>query len=259
MENTETMNRNLQVYFEARGDVDLREALRGRGDVLEAGLSIIDTELPIPNAGIIDWIALDSQRNLVIADVEGAAPDDVFTRIVAHAQWFASNSAIVRRMYQVWNVSWDAPIRALCVFRAEHRTELEKRGFNPKIEGGGIVIEMVVGQLVRARDGREAIILSTFGASSAAAQRSLAAPEPRREADSKMPAPRERESPAIVSQPAERVFTRNTTRGGNPGNNSRTMMHAGQERVLSREEAYRRELGLTHEEFAEFFEGPSTP
>lgn len=255
------MNRNLQVYFEAHGDVDLRETLRGRGDMLEAGLSIIDTELPIPGAGIIDWVALDSQRNLVIADIEGAAPDDVFTRIVAHAQWFASNPAIVRRMYQVWNVSWDAPIRALCVFRSEHRLELDKRGFDPKIEGGGIVIEMVVGQLVRARDGREAIVLSTLGASPAAAQRSVPVPatESQRDADSKIPSPRAREAPAIVSQPAERVFTRNTTRGGNPGNNSRTMMHAGQERVLSREEAYRRELGLTHEEFAEFFEGPSTP
>ena len=80
----------------------------------------------VPGAGIIDWIALDSQRNLVIADIEGAAPDDVFTRVVAHAQWFAANSAIVRRMYQVWNVSWDAPIRALCVFRSEHRAELDE-------------------------------------------------------------------------------------------------------------------------------------
>ena len=87
------MNTTLEVYFESQGGVDLRDALRGRGDTFEPGLLIVDTDLPIAGTGTVDWVALDAQRNLVIADIEGSAPDDVFARVRSHAEWFAANSA----------------------------------------------------------------------------------------------------------------------------------------------------------------------
>jgi len=263
------MNQNIDVFFESRGAIDLREALRGRGDCVEPALSIIDSDLPIANAGAVDWIALDGARRLVIADVEGAAPDDVVSRLAAHVRWFAENLAVVRRMYQLWNVDWEQPIRALGVVGAQRAAALDARAPEFDAHRETVAAEFIAARVVSTRDGRTAVVLSPLGeraprssrapasAPAAVAGATSVAPRSPNPISSQSHSPREMSSLGLSVHPAERVFSRNTTTGGTHDRRSQIVRYAGQERVLSREETYRRELGLTQEEFAEFFEGSS--
>ncbi|MFN0152587.1 MAG: hypothetical protein ACKVU1_17935 [bacterium] len=257
------MTPTIDVFFESPGAIDLRATLKGRGDAVEPALSIIDSELPIANAGTVDWIALDVRRRLVIADVEGAAPDDVVTRLAAHVQWFSENLPIVRRMYQLWNVNWEEPIRALGVVQSDRAKSINAQGHEFHAYRNAVAVEIICARIVSTRDGRTAVVLSSR-AELAPHATPPSAPT-RVEHPAPIPIPTSEHLPEEISslglsvQPAERVFSRNTTTGGTHDRHSQFVRYAGQERVLSREETYRRELGLTQEEFAEFFEGPSAP
>ncbi len=257
------MTPTIDVFFESPGTINLRETLKGRGDAVEPALSIIDSDLPIANAGVVDWIALDVRRRLVIADVEGEAPDDVIARLAAHVQWFSENLAVVRRMYQLWNVNWEESIRAIGVVHSERAKSLSAHTSELHAYRDTVAVEIICARVVSTRDGRTAVVLSTRSEPTAHAAPALGATTVAKLAPipvhTQEHLPTEMSSLGLSVQPAERVFSRNTTTGGTHDRHSQLVRYAGQERVLSREETYRRELGLTLEEFAEFFEGPSAP
>lgn len=253
------MNSNVDIFFEARGVIDLREVLKGRGDAVEPALSIIDSELAIARAGVVDWIALDASRRLVIADVEGAPPDDIAARLAEHVRWFAENTAVVRRMYQLWNVDWEAPLRALGIVSAQRAASLGARAPEFAAHRPLVAVDFIVARAVSTRDGRMALVLAPLAEPSPASAAAPGAPRvaraPSSVSRSEEISPAEPSAAGLAVQPAERVFSRNTNTGGTHDRRSQIVRYAGQERVLSREETYRRELGLTQEEFAEFFEG----
>jgi hypothetical protein len=238
-----------EIFIAAPDDVDVRALLCGRGEAIEAGLSIIDTDLPIAGLGAVDVVAIDARRRLVIADFAGGRESGLAGRALAHARWFRDNLPIVRRMYQLWNVRWDAPPRVVWVAAAPRRGRdgagaAEEPAADSLAREG---IERIVARRIRARDGREALLLDA----ESPAGESSEAPGIERAAFAPAIAPALAPSPTPASRSAGPARpSSGTPRGAAPP--VAPSPRAG----ASRMESYRRELGLTEEEFAEFFRAP---
>lgn len=100
------------------------ELLQGSAAVLEEGLRVIDAAIPCDAFGVIDLVALDSGDQLCILTIEDAPKDDALLRGIAHADWLARNTPIVRRMYQ----------GRLINFSAQPRLFLVAPGFSPLLQ-----------------------------------------------------------------------------------------------------------------------------
>ena len=75
--------------------------------VLEEGLRSIDTNLPCDPCGVIDVVAVDAARRLVIIDFDVARNDALLLRGLDHVDWAAHNMGNLRRMYPGVDVSRD--------------------------------------------------------------------------------------------------------------------------------------------------------
>ncbi len=284
------------IFVPAAFDLDARALFEGRGETIEPGLSIIDAEVPIAGAGEVDLVAIDATRRLVVIDLApagaGASADEA--RALAHAEWFRDNLPVVRRMYQLWNVRWEAPIRVVWISGSASASRGAPQGGG---EDAGFVFERLVAVSMRTRDGREAVFLAAPSAAvpaEATAPSVPAAPVSPRAARPAAPVapapaparfapvpPRPRPSALaeieVTSAPAApRARGGQTSRpeAGRVGHESfrgdgiRSGENDHEEEFRDagahfdgaplRGEAYRRELGLTQEEFAEFFVGPKT-
>jgi hypothetical protein len=67
--------------------------------VLEEGLRTIDTNVPCEPFGFIDLVAVDSLDQLSLINVDTVQNDESLLRGIAHFDWIARNTPIVRRMY----------------------------------------------------------------------------------------------------------------------------------------------------------------
>jgi hypothetical protein len=249
------------IFVPAALDVDVRALFEGRGEALEQGLSIIDTSVPIAGLGDVDLVGIDASRRLVVIDLAGPGADAA--RALAHGVWFRDNLPIVRRMYQLWNVRWDAPIRVVFVSGGP----IASGALAPPAGAGdtaGFALERILAVPMRTRDGREAIFLAAAPALPAAA----AAPDARSR-EGAAPAPGHAASrsagavPAGPRPPAHgeiEVTSMPTPPRAAFGAGDSDFQEGGAsvEGAPLRGEAYRRELGLTQDEFAEFFVGPRT-
>jgi len=70
------------------------------GAVLEEGLRAIDANIPCDPFGFIDLVAVDSQDQLCIINVDIIQKDESLLRGIAYFDWIVRNTPIVRRMYQ---------------------------------------------------------------------------------------------------------------------------------------------------------------
>lgn len=234
----------MEIFAPFAGTIDLRDLLAGRGESIETGLSIIDADVPIAGIGTVDLVGIDSARRLVVIDLAASGETDE-RRVLAHAAWFRENLPIVRRMYQLWNVRWDMPSRLVWV------STLPATGASIAARPGhdsALAVERMTAVAIRTHDGREAVLL-TSGASAQIAAWSQPAAAERKEEPS---APR-RATPTAESRREIGGAVREKEEKEEGGENAQ---RPSPSEVSTRGEAYRRELGLTPDEFAEFFTGP---
>jgi hypothetical protein len=98
--------------------------LEGSAVVLEEGLRAIDTSIPCDPFGLIDLVAVDSQDQLCIINVDVVQKDDSLLRGIAYFDWIVRNTPIVRRMYQGRVIN----------FSAQPRLFLVSPGFSPLLK-----------------------------------------------------------------------------------------------------------------------------
>jgi hypothetical protein len=89
--------------------------LDGSAAVLEEGLRAIDAGIPCDPFGLIDLVAVDSQDQLCIVNVDVVQKDDSLLRGIAYFDWIVRNTPIVRRMYQGRVINFSAQPRLLLV------------------------------------------------------------------------------------------------------------------------------------------------
>ena len=267
------------IFVPVALDLDARALFEGRGEAIEPGLSIIDTQVPIAGLGEVDLVGIDAARRLVVIDLAGAGEAAEEDRALAHATWFRDNLPVVRRMYQLWNVRWDAPIRIVWISGEPIGSRESETA-----EGEGFVLDRLVVTPMRTRDGREAVFLSSSMPPATVAHAPIARVAPAAR-PIRTPALREIEvtatpaSPRAGRQAAE--FASDATgvpdaRASRPARTKADLVEeeaswgeefragandfhgegASVEGAPLRGEAYRRELGLTQDEFTEFFVGP---
>lgn len=89
--------------------------LNNSAAVLEEGLRAIDANIPCDPFGSIDLMAVDSQDQLCIINVDVAEKDEAILRGIACFDWIVRNTPIVRRMYQGRVINYSAPPRLFLV------------------------------------------------------------------------------------------------------------------------------------------------
>jgi hypothetical protein len=89
--------------------------LNGSAAVLEEGLRAIDANIPCDPFGSMDLVALDSQDQLCIINVDVVQNDESLLRGIACFDWIVRNTPIVRRMYQGRVVNFSAKPRLFLV------------------------------------------------------------------------------------------------------------------------------------------------
>ena len=99
-----TVNRELILGF-----------LNGSAAVLEEGLRAIDANIPCDPFGFIDLVAVDSQDQLCIINVDVVQKAESLLRGIAYFDWIVRNTPIVRRMYQGRVINFSAPPRLFLV------------------------------------------------------------------------------------------------------------------------------------------------
>jgi hypothetical protein len=98
--------------------------LKESAAVLEEGLRAIDANIPCDPFGFIDLVAVDSQSQLCIINVDIAPKDESLLRGIAYFDWIIRNTPIVRRMYQGRAIN----------FSAQPRLFLVAPGFSPLVK-----------------------------------------------------------------------------------------------------------------------------
>ena len=98
--------------------------LNGSAAVLEEGLRAIDANIPCDPFGIIDLVAVDSQDQICIINVDVVEQDESLLRGIAYFDWVVRNTPIVRRMYQGRVIN----------FSAQPRLFLVAPGFSPLLK-----------------------------------------------------------------------------------------------------------------------------
>jgi hypothetical protein len=83
--------------------------------ILEEGLRVIDVNIPCHPFGPIDLMALDSSDRLSILVVDTVQNNESLLRGIAHFDWLARNTPIVKRMYQGRRISFCDPPRLFLV------------------------------------------------------------------------------------------------------------------------------------------------
>jgi hypothetical protein len=242
---------SVEIFFDAPHAPDLAFILQGRGAAIEPGLSVIDADLPIAGLRDVDLVAIDSQRRLVVVSVARPGEAALPAQAAAQAQWFVANLPIVKRMYQLWNVDWESSQRTVCVVphgEEEDRSKTE----SPEARAKKPRVEVIEARLVRTREGREAIYLSARGV-----VRRSGALDGADRSDVRELAPIAVAARGFAQgPPAAAARTRVDVRAARPSGAEKEQ-NRRHEPVLPAGEAYRRELGLTREEFREFFPGPA--
>jgi hypothetical protein len=104
LHNSPAVNRELILEFLHRSTA-----------VLEEGLRAIDANIPCEPFGIIDLVAVDSQDQLCIINVDITQKDDAILKGIAYADWIVRNTPIVRRMYQGRVINFSAQPRLFLV------------------------------------------------------------------------------------------------------------------------------------------------
>jgi hypothetical protein len=89
--------------------------LNGDAAVLEEGLRAIDANIPCDPFGFIDLVAVDSQDQLCIIDVDVVQKDESLLHGIAYFDWIVRNTPIVRRMYQGRVINFSAQPRLFLV------------------------------------------------------------------------------------------------------------------------------------------------
>lgn len=84
----------------------------------------IDENIPCEPYGFIDLVAVDSRDQLCIVNVDVAPKDESLLRGIAHFDWVARNTQIVRRMYRGRVID----------FSAQPRLFLVAPGFSPLLK-----------------------------------------------------------------------------------------------------------------------------
>jgi hypothetical protein len=82
---------------------------------LEEGLRVIDMCVPCHPFGPIDLMATDNLDCLSILNVDIFQDNESLLRGIAHFDWLARNTPIVRRMYQGRMINFSAPPRLFLV------------------------------------------------------------------------------------------------------------------------------------------------
>jgi len=98
--------------------------LNGGAAVLEEGLRAIDANIPCDPFGLIDLVAVDSQDQLCVINVDVVQKDESLLRGIAYFDWIVRNTPIVRRMYQGRVIN----------FSAQPRVFLVAPGFSPLLK-----------------------------------------------------------------------------------------------------------------------------
>jgi hypothetical protein len=89
--------------------------LNGSAAVLEEGLRAIDANIPCEPFGSIDLVAVDSQDQLCIINVDAVQKDESLLSGIAYFDWIVRNTPIVRRMYQGRVINFSAQPRLFLV------------------------------------------------------------------------------------------------------------------------------------------------
>ena len=92
--------------------------------VLEEGLRAIDANIPCNPFGVIDLVAVDSQDQLCIINVDVVQKDESILRGIACSDWMVHNTPIVRRMYH----------GRVIIFSSQPRLFLVAPGFSPALQ-----------------------------------------------------------------------------------------------------------------------------
>jgi hypothetical protein len=79
---------------------DVAAALREFEGALEAGLRVIDSDIPCGQVGAMDFVAIDRAGLLAVIDFETASSDDLLLRGLDHVDWVIGNLPNLRRMYR---------------------------------------------------------------------------------------------------------------------------------------------------------------
>jgi len=124
LHNSPTINRELILGF-----------LNGTAAVLEEGLRAIDANIPCDPFGSIDLVAVDSQDQLCIINVDVVQKDDSLLSGIAYFDWIVRNTPIVRRMYQGRVINFSAQPRLFLVAPAFSPLLqcVAQRSTNPKV------------------------------------------------------------------------------------------------------------------------------
>jgi hypothetical protein len=93
----------------------IAQLLNGNTAVLEEGMCTIDANIPCDPFGFIDLVAVDSQNQLCLINIDVAQKDDLLLRGMAFADWVVRNTPIVRRMYQGRAINFSAHPRLFLI------------------------------------------------------------------------------------------------------------------------------------------------
>jgi hypothetical protein len=74
--------------------------IKGAPAALEAGMKLIDSDIPCDVSGNIELLALDSANNLAIIELDENPNEGLLLRGIGHFDWVSRNAPIVRQMHQ---------------------------------------------------------------------------------------------------------------------------------------------------------------
>jgi hypothetical protein len=94
---------------------ELISLLNSSPAALEAGMRVIDLNIPCEPYGPIDLLAVDGLSQITIIDVDTSANDAMLLRAVCHFDWLLRNMPIVRRMYRGNVINFSAHPRIVLV------------------------------------------------------------------------------------------------------------------------------------------------
>jgi hypothetical protein len=115
---TETPKLGIPFVLQASRPIPremLVSLLNRNASALEAGMHVIDADLPCDSYGCLDLLAVDSFSNLVLIEVDVEQNDGALLRGIGHHDWFQRNQPIVQRMYWVRQINFSVYPRLFLV------------------------------------------------------------------------------------------------------------------------------------------------
>ncbi|MBU1043343.1 MAG: hypothetical protein KJ915_02965 [Candidatus Omnitrophica bacterium] len=85
----------------------LREIILKNPQTLLPGLSFIDLQMSADEAGIIDFLGVDTNGRMVLVNFDVKANDQMLIDILAQIQWLKKNQGLIKRLFFSENVDFE--------------------------------------------------------------------------------------------------------------------------------------------------------